>query len=85
MFVIDEAGKYDAISNLLRTSVPQIIETVDQLRSIRRENGKFTNADYMYQMHANIGMYNEAYNTIQEWLVNDINKQRMVDLYNKNN
>ena len=85
MFVIDEAGKYDAISNLLRTSVPQIIETVDQLRSIRRENGKFTNADYMYQMHANIGMYNEAYNTIQEWLVNDINKQRMVDLYNQNN
>lgn len=85
MFIIDEAGKYDAVSNLLRTSVPQMIDTVDQLRAIRRENGKFTNADYMYQMHANIGMYNEAYNTIQEWLVSDINKQRMVDLYNQNN
>jgi hypothetical protein len=48
MFVIDEAGKYDAVSNLLRTSVPQMIDTVDQLRAIRRENGKFTNADYMY-------------------------------------
>lgn len=85
MFVIDEAGKYEAVANLLRTSVPQIIDTVDQLRSIRREGGKFTNAEYMYQMHANIGMYNQAYDTIQEWLVDDNNKARMVELYNSKN
>lgn len=85
MFVIDEAGKYEAVANLLRTSVPQIIDTIDQLRSIRREGGKFTNAEYMYQMHANIGMYNQAYDTIQEWLVDDNNKIRMVQLYNEKN
>ena len=85
MFLIDTAGKYAAIQNLLKTAVPLMIETVDELKKIRRENGKFTNTDYMYQMHANVGMYNQAFNTILSILADDSNKQTMLDLYNKNN
>jgi len=85
MFLIDTAGKYAAIQNLLKTAVPLMIETVDELKKIRRENGKFTNTDYMYQMHANVGMYNQAFNTILSILADDSNKHTMLDLYNKNN
>ena len=69
MFVIDEAGKYNAIQNLLKTAVPAMIETVDKLRNIRREHGVFTNADYMREMHANVGMYNKAFDTLESILV----------------
>lgn len=84
MFVIDEAGKYNAIQNLLKTAVPAMIETVDKLRNIRREHGVFTNADYMREMHANVGMYNKAFDTLESILVDGQNKIRIVEEYNKN-
>jgi hypothetical protein len=84
MFVIDEAGKYNAIQNLLKTAVPAMIETVDKLRNIRREHGVFTNADYMREMHANVGMYNKAFDTLESILVDSANKIRIVEEYNKN-
>ena len=85
MFIVDEFGKYLAIQNLLRTSVPYIIETVDKLRAIRRDEGRFTNTDYMYQMHANIGMYNAVFNNLSSIIENKDDAQRMIDEYNARN
>lgn len=82
MFIVDEAGKYLAIQNILRTSVPYIIDTVDELRAIHRENGQFTNTDYMYQMHANVGMYYNVFEKLNQITENDSDRQRMVDEYN---
>lgn len=85
MFIVDEAGKYLAIQNLIRTSVPYIIDTVDELRAIRREGGKFSNSDYMYQMHANIGMYYNTFNTLTTIISNKPQRDRMIEEYNKRN
>lgn len=82
MFAVDEAGKYYAIQNLLDTAIPQIIKDVDNLRSIRRESGQFTNGDYMYQMHANLGMYNSVFNSIKKMLDDDENRIDMVNVFN---
>lgn len=85
MFIVDEAGKYLAIQNLIRTSVPYIIDTVDELRAIRREGGKFSNSDYMYQMHANIGMYYNTFNTLTTIISNKPQRDRMIEEYNRRN
>lgn len=82
MFIIDEGGKYAAIQNLLKTSVPQLIETVDRLRQIRREGGTFTNVDYMREMHANVGMYNQAFEKILSIIDADYNVDELISKYN---
>jgi len=66
----------------LDTAIPQIIKDVDNLRSIRRESGQFTNGDYMYQMHANLGMYNSVFNSIKKMLDDDENRIDMVNVFN---
>jgi len=60
-----------------------MIETVDKLRNIRREHGVFTNSDYMREMHANVGMYNKAFDTLESILVDRSNKIRIVEEYNR--
>lgn len=82
MFAVDEAGKYYAIQNLLDTAIPQIIKDIDNLRTIRKESGTFTNGDYMYQMHANLGMYNSVFNSIKKMLDDDENRADMVAAFN---
>ena len=82
MFAIDEAGKFLAVQNLLDTSIPQIIKDIENLKTIRRENGVFSNDDYMYHMHANLGMYNRVFDGIKKLIDDDHNRQEMVDAFN---
>ena len=83
MFLIEEGGRYAAINHLLKTAVPQLLEDLDEIRKIRKDGDVFTNSDYMYQRHANAGMYGAVFDQITKWLLNDENADEVIRLYNE--
>jgi len=83
MFKSDTTSKYEAISSMLGTVVPQILDEIDKLRDITEKGETVDASTYMYERHSNIGMYRAVAVGLHELLTNPIDRQDLVKDYNK--
>lgn len=83
MFNNDFTSKYSAISEIVRTVGPQLLNDIDELESKLKIGEDISGDQYMYHAHANIGMYERLTSTLIIMLQNDDNIRDMIDFYNK--
>lgn len=83
MFSNRFTSKYNAISELIKTVTPQILHDIDELR--RKYNGGeyITGEEYMYQAHANIGMFSNLTRTIMTILEDEDNVASIINHHNQ--
>lgn len=84
MFSNRFASKYNAISELVRVVAPQILQDIDDLRKKYNSGVQISGEEYMYQAHANIGMFSNLTKTLTTILEDDDNVASMINHYNQN-
>lgn len=67
-------SKYHAITSLLQQVIPDVLDQLDKFDEINNSGETISAKDYMFQMHSNIGMYNEVAKTLDELLKNTSNR-----------
>jgi hypothetical protein len=65
MFRNQQTSKYIAITSTLRQIIPQVLKDVRELKNINLDmSTSLSGTEFMYQMHSNIGMYNDIAETM---------------------
>ena len=83
MFKNQQTAKYIAIASTLRQVVPQVLKDVRELKNINMSTQhSLSGTEYMYQMHSNIGMYNNIAETMLGILNQVTSSQQIIDEYN---
>ena len=83
MFKNQQTAKYIAIASTLRQVVPQVLKDVRELKHINMSTQhSLSGTEYMYQMHSNIGMYNNIAETMLGILNQVTSSQQIIDEYN---
>lgn len=84
MFSNRFTSKYNAISELVKIVTPQILHDTDELR--RKYNGGqyISGEEYMYQAHANIGMFSNLTRALMTILEDADNVASIINHHNQN-
>lgn len=81
-----EVTKYEAISNLIKTMAPRILETMDSLEQLKIDEDRAVDArEYMYQMHDNVGMFESIIRSCLMIVQNDTECDDIVAQFNELN
>ena len=83
MFSNRFTSKYNAITELVRVVTPQILADTDELREKYNQGVDIAGEEYMYQAHANIGMFKNLAATLMKILEDNENVVHMINDYNK--
>lgn len=85
MFDNPEVSVYEATSYLLDSLKPAIIQSVEDLRNINRQQIiTANNSNYQFHQHQNIGWFNVVLNNMASMLTNETEVQRLISQHNKN-
>lgn len=72
-------SNYQAVSNIVRTMVPRVMQALDEIRAIDNlDYVDANNSDYMYYMHDNIGMYSSIMKSLNASFTNDLECERLI-------
>lgn len=71
-------SKYHAITSILQQVIPDILDQLDKFDEINESGKTIDSKEYMFQMHSNIGMYNEVAKTLDELLKNVSNRKDII-------
>ena len=82
MFSNKSTTKYTAIMSTMSQIVPQILQDLENIRSIKDAGMTIDSSTYMYQMHSNVGMYNQVAVSLLQMLNNNPNVVELINEYN---
>lgn len=84
MFNNPQISTFQAITNLVRTMVPRIFTAIDEIKHIDSlDLVDADNANYMYYMHDNIGMYDTITQSLLQTLENEEECKRLISNNNE--
>lgn len=83
MITNEFTSKYSAIAEMMRTIGPQVLKDINELKDRFDVGEEISGDEYMYQAHANIGMYEKLTSTIIKLLQDDENVNAIIEFYNK--
>ena len=84
MFRNQQTSKYIAITSTLRQVIPQVLKDVRELKNINLDpSSSLSGTEFMYQMHSNIGMYNDVAETMLGLLDQNSTKEDIIKGYNE--
>jgi len=84
MFRNQQTTKYIAITSTLRQVIPQVLKDIRELKNINLDmSSSISGTEFMYQMHSNIGMYNNIAKTMLGLLNQSSSREDIIKEYNK--
>lgn len=85
MFRNQQTSKYIAITSTLRQIIPQVLKDVRELKNVNLDmSASLSGTEFMYQMHSNIGMYNDIAETMLGLLDQNSSADDIITEYNRN-